>query len=65
MEELKEYIVVKTIPAFEGNWSQFDDDMEVEVPNVDVFWVFLDLSDIEVPEFLTLFTLWRMKKMHQ
>ena len=40
MEELKEHIVVKIIPSFEGNWSQFDDDMEVEVPNVDVyFWI--------------------------
>ena len=42
MQGLKEYIVIKTIPIFEGNWSQFDDDMEVEVPNVDVFGVFLD-----------------------
>ena len=42
IEELKECIVVKTILTFEGNWSQFDDDMEVEVPSFDVFWVFLD-----------------------
>ena len=34
--------MVKTIPTFDGNWSQFDDDMEVEVPSFDVFGVLSD-----------------------